>query len=105
MALPLAPSRGGRCFTTFSGPSSGFRSATPLSVGRQRPPHRDPAGRILVRADVHQGRIIVEAAVDLKLAARVEATAARWADEVRGEAFDGQQAIVPVRVQAWDRLQ
>src|ERR1700731_1975389 len=104
-AFTVAPILAGKCLTTPSARSSGTRSGTLVSIRRQRPPHRHPAGRLLVGAHVHQGWIVVPATVDLELAAWIEPAAVRRLDQIGREAVDGEQAVVAVRVETRDRSQ
>src|SRR5207249_5629707 len=101
-ALTLAPRPAGKCLTTSSPRSSGTRSGTRFTIARQCPPHRHPAGGILVRPDVHQERIIMKAALDPEPAARVEAAALRRLDQVGRKALDREQSVLAVGIQARD---
>src|SRR5207249_7868930 len=101
-ALTLAPRPAGKCLTTSSARSSGARSGTRFTVAGQGPAHRHPAGRVLVGADVHQGRIVVKAALDAEPAAGMEAAAPRRLDQVRWQALDREQPVLAVGIQARD---
>src|SRR2546423_2577859 len=102
-AWTAVPGPAGKCLTTSSARSSG--SGTHFSVTGKGPAHRDPAGRFLVRADIHQRRVVVETLLDLEPAAGVESAPVRRLDQVGWQAFDREEPILSVGVQTRDRLE
>src|SRR5215813_4295340 len=62
--------------------------------------HGHPARSAVAGGHLLQRRLIPEAAIDAERASRVEAAAARWADQVRRQALDRPQPLMLDRVHA-----